>query len=188
MTIEKLQKMSIDDIKKYYEKNIEALYYDLDGEGGTILEYAVWWDCYELLIFLIDEIKADIFINDKNNETLLFLISPNGENALKFFNYLINKGLDINTINNDGDNVLHFYIGSISIDCPDKKNINFLENVIDCGVNIFHKNNNGETPLELAKKSITTRCSNDNRIVKLLSCHVPKMSCLSVHNHKPTNK
>lgn len=169
MTLEQLNKLDIEGLKIYFKNNKHEMYTDLDGEGGTILFYSVWYGSIDLLNFLLKELKINIYQKDKMGDSVLFSVTLNGNNTLEILSILIKEGLSINDLDSDGNTILQHFVNHIAIECPDKKNLNILQAIIDFGVNVDNINYDGKTALDLAKESVCIRCDNDKRVVKLLS-------------------
>ena len=156
--------------QKYYEEAIllVTVHKDIDGEGGTIIDYSIWWNNYELLFFLINEFNIDILKKDKDGDTLLNIAIVSGIDAFKIIELLINLGINPNEKNEDGDNSLHIAVGMIAIDCPNNDNIKIIELLLKKNIKINEKNNEGNTPLDLAIEAITERCNKNMKMVELL--------------------
>lgn len=102
----------------------------------------------------------DINIVDEHNRNLLYQLVKNGMLALKEFEYLIEMGININNIDENGDNVLLFlikYIISLSKNRDENTTSEQIENLINLIPVIIEEeidtttcNNEGENALTLA--------------------------------------
>jgi ankyrin repeat protein len=68
------------------------------------------------------------------------------KNNIKFVEYFLKKGLDVNKKNKNGDTALHF---AFKI-----KNYDIIQLLLEYGASIKIKNNKGITPFEVANKDI----------------------------------
>ena len=168
LDLTKLRELSFEELKKYLLENPNAVNIDIDGEGGRILDYAGWWNCYELAYFLITELKVDIHRQDKDGTTALGTTICAGIDSIDIAKLLLDNGANINEKDNEGDSLLHLAVGMISISCPEDKNLKMLNFLVENGAEINAQNNKGDTPLHLAIEAITERCLNDTKMVELL--------------------
>ena len=166
-TLENIKKLTMNELKDILLENTDLINKDIDGLGGVIFEYAVWWKNYHLIFFLLDNFEIDLFRKDRDGETVLF--TAISHRSLKLIKLLLDRGLVITEKDNNGESILHHLIGHIAIGCPEKKDIALIKFLVDNGLDVNEKNNDGETPLSLAKGAVTQRCDNNTSIVELLS-------------------
>jgi len=168
LDLSRLEKLSFEELKKYLLENPNEVNIDIDGEGGRILDYAGWWNYYELAYFLITELKVDIHRQDKDGTTALYTTICAGVDSIDIAKLLLDNGANINEKDNEGGSLLHLAVSGISIECPEDKNLKMLNFLVENGAEINVQNNKGDTPLHLAIEAITERCLNDMKMVELL--------------------
>ena len=171
-TLENIQKLTMVELKKMLLENPDYINKDIDGLGGVIFDYAVWWENYDFIFFLLDNFKIDLFHKDRDNVTVLF--TAISHRSLKLIKLLLDRGLVITEKDNNGESILHHLMGYIAIGCPEEKDIELIKFLIDNGLDVHEKNNDGETPLSLAKEAVTPRCDNDTSIVEFLTKEVER--------------
>jgi len=96
-TIENIQKLTIEELKNMLLENPDYIHRDIDGLGGVIFDYAVWWENYELIFFLLNNFEIDLFRKDGDDETVLFLAISH--RSLKLVKILLDAGLPIDEKN-----------------------------------------------------------------------------------------
>jgi ankyrin repeat protein len=124
---------------------------------------------------MIEEHNANIKIQDNNGNTaLIYAVMSNNLPMVKAL--LINKNLYVNIINNFGFNALMIgskYGASLSV----------MKYLLDCGANIYTKNNNGESLIE-----ITNKFSNYKFIKLLNEYQENKSNSLEVNKKLPEHQ
>jgi hypothetical protein len=74
-------------------------------------------------------------LKDKTGKNLLMCACD--INNLNLINYFLRRGIDINSVDNENDNILHY------LDYSRDNILEILDFLIENGVNVFHKNNKG---------------------------------------------
>jgi ankyrin repeat protein len=96
----------------------------------------------------LDEIGLTNLSGDKDAATSLLLTSLS-KCDIDFFDFCIDRGAQIPPPDSNGNNLIHKAI--LSADLSDDEKVQkfgiLLEKLIKCGVDINHKNKNGDTPL-----------------------------------------
>lgn len=144
-----------------------------NNKGQTVLSNAIQKNSAEVVQFLINQ-GADINREDKAGNNLIYYLveSANGRGAMRRdssepnavkpeeekLNLLIKNGLDIKKAQYNGNSLLHMAV--------EHNNMFLTQKALNLGVSINAKNNEGNTPLQIAAlKAI------DNKIMKLLVNH-----------------
>lgn len=120
-----------------------------------ILFYPNTYTSLEVLKFLGAHI--DLNITDEKGRTPIFYLVQNGALNVESFNFAIEKGADINHIDDDGNNVLLALIEKILATNPREKEeiknlLDMIPWLIDEHVDYNHCNHNGDNALMLATK------------------------------------
>lgn len=120
-----------------------------------ILFYPNTYTSLEVLKFLGAHI--DLNITDEKGRTPIFYLVQNGALNVESFNFAIEKGADINHIDDNGNNVLLALIEKILATNPREKEeiknlLDMIPWLIDEHVDYNHCNHNGDNALMLATK------------------------------------
>lgn len=143
-----------------HSQNLDLVKDVIKLQGNSIDKKILFYpDTYlntNVLKFLGDYI--DLNITDEKGRTPLFYLVQNGALNVDSFNFAIEKGANINHIDDDGNNVLLVLIQEIlKINPREKETIkNLLDMIpwlIDEHVDYNHCNNNGDNALMLATKN-----------------------------------
>jgi ankyrin repeat protein len=164
---------NIEEVKKTIEKGVDVNVRDYFNV--TILMFASF-DCnFEIVKYLIEEKRADINAKDDLGETAL--LKACGEGNFELVRYLIEKGADINAIDNCGRSVLiwakkleivKYLIEEKGVDINVKDNesitvlmyacenchLDIVKYLINKGADVNTKDNNGRTSLDYAEASV----------------------------------
>lgn len=93
-------------------------------------------------------------INSQDSDGKTLLLSAMIQNKLGFAEYLIEQGIDITTLDNDGNNALHHAsanFNKLSINSTEVHMMSaFFERLVGRDADLYAKNNNGLTPFEYA--------------------------------------
>jgi len=95
----------------------------------------------ELYKYLIDEVKINPSVTNENGQTALHLVARRS-NHVDIINYFINKGLDVNKLDKDGNNVL--------ISASSGNDLENIKSILSRIKNINITNANGESALTQA--------------------------------------
>ena len=132
----------IDDVRKYLNDGTV----DVNGKGGcfgwTALHWASWNGHDNIGELLLDN-GADIDALTYN-ETPLILACDKGRHA-SFTKLLLNRGCAVDATDDDGDTALHHACWRGSTQC--------VKELLAHGADTHMKNNDGDTPLDVAKDS-----------------------------------
>ncbi|ORX41400.1 ankyrin [Piromyces finnis] len=113
----------------------------------------------DIIKLLIDKYKAKIYDVDNYGNTLLHkFCKRRSDNDVKLFNFLIEKGLDINKVNNEGNTPL------IEL-CRYTTKYFYIPLLLENGAEINIRNNKGETAL-----LVTCKYGDDRLVKKLVEC------------------
>lgn len=130
---------SIETIKLLIDNGADI--YMKNGNGTLPIHEAVAMNNQEALELLV-ELGVDINTRCSKGKSVLHYTNYDLDVELKMFNYILDKGLDINSIDNNGGNILHNE--DLEID-------NELLNLfIKKGINVNHQDKDGNTPLHIA--------------------------------------
>lgn len=115
---------------------------DVAKDGKALLSVAAKEGNLENAILLIKKgARERINVQDSNGRTLLLNAIIN--NKLSDVKYFIEKGININIPDNDGNNALHHASSNLGMSA-------FFVNLVDKGMNLYSKNNANLTPFEYA--------------------------------------
>lgn len=131
-----------------YDIIINNSYYDeIEKDNFEFKDY-IYNSCYYFTIIgdcarlnmEIEHNPKDLFLKDSFNRNLLYLASRNEHT--KLCEYLINKGLSLNEVSNDGNTALHIaaFYGHYDV----------VKLLLNYGAKINIKNNSGKLPKDLA--------------------------------------
>ncbi|ORX42230.1 ankyrin [Piromyces finnis] len=134
-----------------------------NNEGETAILYLCQCNIsLNIIKLLIDKYKAKIYDVDKYGNTLLHkFCKRHGDNDVKLFTFLIEKGLDINKVNNDGNTPLMELCKYTTKDF-------YIPLLLENGAKINVRNNNGETAILVNCKHGKLSC--DRLVKKLVEC------------------
>jgi hypothetical protein len=90
---------------------------------------------YAKILQYITNIENINELKDKTGKNLLMCACDT--NNLSLIKYFLKRGIDINSVDNDNDNILYY------IDYARDNALEILDFLIENGVNVFHKNNSG---------------------------------------------
>ncbi|WCR54321.1 MAG: hypothetical protein PG981_001343 [Wolbachia endosymbiont of Ctenocephalides orientis wCori] len=111
-------------------------------DGKTLLSVTIEEGNLENAILLIKKgVSEGINAQDNNGRTLLLNAIIN--NKLSDAKYFIEKGININIPDNNGNNALHHASSNLGMQA-------FFVNLVDKGMNLYSKNNANLTPFEYA--------------------------------------
>ena len=90
---------------------------------------------YAKILEYINNIENIIELKDNMGKNLLMCACD--FNNLKLIKYFLKRGIDINSVDNDNDNILYH------IDYARDNSVEILKFLVENGVNVFNKNNKG---------------------------------------------
>lgn len=90
---------------------------------------------YARILQYVTNIENITELKDKTGKNLLMCACDT--NNLNLINYFLKRGIDINSVDNDNDNILYYLDYSLD------NALEILDFLIENGVNVFHKNNTG---------------------------------------------
>ena len=157
-------------------------------EGNTMLHHAVLYDANEIIMLLLSR-KVPLDVKNKDGNTPLHLAALKGNSAI--LNQMIEMGGDTEIVNNLGDTVLLSAIRSadyptvhvvlqlasatpisrnklgetplhIALISP-QKNVDIVRLLINKGVDLYEKNNNGHTALKTLELQRRTKQNEEIR-------------------------
>ena len=115
----------------------------VDGNGNTLLHYAVDGDCRKEVLQAIVESGIDVNATNRNGITVLMVASTHGN--IDAISELLHAGADPNIIDVDGNTFLH---KALDVDCSKE----VLQAIVESGVDVNATNKNGITPLMKASR------------------------------------
>ena len=126
-----------------------------DTHGYTLLHWAsLLSKDTEFIRFLIYS-GANIYVKANGRTPFLLNVNPS-PNTLENIKVFLKKGVNINEVDSQGNNLLHL---AMKHNTP----LSFIKNIIELGINVNQKNIHGQTPLHIASKEVK-----DGFIIKLL--------------------
>lgn len=142
------------DIINYVIRNCINIKEYLDGSAYNLLQRLCKKDNLDMIKYFVEEVGMNIEStqNSSKKDNLIHIACR--EEATNIISYLISKGVNLESENNEKVRPIH-------IACS-KKNINIVKQLIDHGVNLDCKNNDDVRPIDYA-------CENNNMdIIKIL--------------------
>lgn len=141
---------NVDAMKKLIAKNVKntnnSLFFAAEATRRTS-------NTIDVFKYIIEDLKVKPNIINNNGENVLHVVSRK-QNQSEIIKYFLEKGLDVNTIDNEGNTVL--------TTASSGKDLDVISNILAKTKNIDSKNKNGETALTQAVKN------SSGEVVKLL--------------------
>ena len=155
---------NIDLLAQFIDGGFNVNYYGPDDNLESLVSIAVYENYIDAVDFLLERgatIKRGATMDD-----ILFDIAEITDPPYYMFEHILNKGLDINKQDEDGNSYLHNFFGSISpYDTPNKKEL--FKILLKHRINVNLENNSGQKAHYLIPKEFMANYEDEiNRLIQ----------------------